>query len=30
MAATYGAMALGLAAGALVARAWLGENTREA
>src|SRR3954468_4959881 len=30
MAATYGAMALGLAAGALVARARLGENTREA
>jgi hypothetical protein len=30
IAATFGAMALGLAAGALVARAWLGENTREA
>jgi hypothetical protein len=30
MAATYGAMALGLAAGALVARAWFDENTREA
>jgi hypothetical protein len=30
MAATFGAMALGLAAGTLVARAWLGENTREA
>jgi hypothetical protein len=29
MAATYGAMALGLAVGALVARAWLGENTRD-
>jgi hypothetical protein len=29
MAATYGAMALGLAAGALVARAWLGENAKE-
>jgi hypothetical protein len=30
MVATYGAMALGLAAGALVTRAWLGENGREA
>jgi hypothetical protein len=30
MAATYGAMALGFAAGALVTRAWLGEDTREA
>jgi hypothetical protein len=30
MAATYGAMALGLAAGALVARTWLGENARDA
>jgi hypothetical protein len=30
MVATFGAMALGLAAGALVARAWLGENAREA
>ena len=30
MAATYGAMALGLAAGALLARASLGENTGEA
>ncbi|MGE3283690.1 MAG: hypothetical protein AB7H90_20625 [Alphaproteobacteria bacterium] len=30
MAATFGAMALGLAAGALLARAWLGENEREA
>jgi hypothetical protein len=29
MAATYGAMALGLAAGALLARAWLGEDMRE-
>jgi len=29
MVATFGAMALGLAAGALVARAWLGENARE-
>jgi hypothetical protein len=28
MAATFGAMALGLAAGALLARAWLGENER--
>jgi hypothetical protein len=30
MAATYAAMALGLAAGALVAHAWLGDNAREA
>jgi hypothetical protein len=30
MAATYGAMALGLAAGALLARAWLGEDARDA
>jgi hypothetical protein len=30
IAATFGAMALGLAAGALVARAWLGENAGEA
>jgi hypothetical protein len=30
MAATFGAMALGLAAGAIVARVWLGENEREA
>jgi hypothetical protein len=30
MATTYGAMALGLAAGALLARAWLSENAREA
>ena len=30
MAATFGAMALGLAAGALVARAWLCENARDA
>jgi len=29
MAATYGAMTLGLAAGALVARAWFSENSRE-
>jgi len=29
MAATYGAMALGLAAGALLARVWLGENGTE-
>jgi hypothetical protein len=28
IAATYGAMALGLAAGAFLARAWLGENAR--
>src|SRR5215210_1117496 len=30
MAATYGVIALGLAAGAFVARAWLGDNAREA
>jgi len=30
MVATYGAVALGLAAGALVTRAWLGENGRSA
>ena len=30
MAATYAAMALGLAAGALVARAWLGDDASEA
>jgi hypothetical protein len=30
IAATFGAMALGLAAGALIARAWLGENARDA
>jgi hypothetical protein len=30
IAATFGAMALGLAAGALLARAWLGEHAREA
>ena len=30
MGATYGAMALGLTAGALVARAWLGDDPREA
>lgn len=29
IAVTYGAMALGLAAGALIARAWFGENARE-
>jgi hypothetical protein len=29
MVATFGAMALGLAAGALAAHAWLGDNARE-
>ena len=29
MVATFGAMALGLAAGTLIARAWLGENARD-